>query len=200
MNSRIPLVLLCGGKSSRMGKPKHLFQINGLPIWRLLKLRLESVGFEVKISCNQSQIQDFPDCELIIDKYESIGPIGGITTALTELSTDYIAVLSCDTPLVNPNTLLSMVDMIHVNYVAVCAKRNDSKYPEPTVAIWNCKHLSKFKDAIFKSEYSLMNLLKSNQHLTVIMPTSELDNANTPEEWNVIKEKLENQVSKKEEN
>lgn len=95
--AKIGFLLLSGGKSSRMGMPKALLEIDG-------KTLLETVaeageGFEERIlSVNDPSIptpQGFVRCA---DVYPDCGPMAGIHAALSMTECDALVTAPCDAP------------------------------------------------------------------------------------------------------
>ncbi|MDC1221148.1 molybdenum cofactor guanylyltransferase [Salibacteraceae bacterium] len=194
MTSKLPIVLLCGGQSKRMGQPKHLLMVNELPIWKLLKSRYESAGYEVFISCNHSQVEDFENSKIIVDSIYCIGPLGGLISVMMALKARHFFILSCDTPLVSVKTLEIISTEMDDEKIAVCARNVASGFSEPTIALWNRTYLTQLKKSADTGNYSLTKVLKSHSFLAIDIPQGELKNANTIDDWNDVLKYLELEI------
>ena len=77
-------VLLCGGKSSRMGFDKALLKIQGQYVILQTAEKLMELFEEVILVTNDSQKfpTAFRKCTIIQDMYLGKGPLGGIVTAM----------------------------------------------------------------------------------------------------------------------
>lgn len=190
MSSKLPLVILCGGQSIRMGQQKHLLEIDGFPLWRMLQLRFEKSGYEVFISCRKDQLTDFEGVETIVDSHEAIGPMGGILSALLYFGNRSVLVLSCDNPCITKHTLYALENSNTPDLIATCATLEHSTNPEPLIAIWNNKALESINHAVFIQDYSLMKLLRNHEIGIVAIPAEEIINMNTPEEWLAFNQRL----------
>ncbi|MCF6240761.1 MAG: molybdenum cofactor guanylyltransferase, partial [Bacteroidales bacterium] len=90
-------IILCGGKSKRMGSNKALLQLNGKCIINYVTELLSNFCNEIIISTNSHELA-FLKTELVADEFQTIGPIAGIYSALKHSKTEKNIILSCDTP------------------------------------------------------------------------------------------------------
>lgn len=95
--AKIGFVLLCGGKSSRMGKTKALLEVNGK---RLLETVAQAgEGFAERIlSVNDPAIPTPEGFVRIEDVYPGCGPMAGIHAALAATTCDALVTAPCDAP------------------------------------------------------------------------------------------------------
>jgi molybdenum cofactor guanylyltransferase len=95
-------VVLTGGKSSRMGRPKSLLLFDGEPlivhIVRALKLMFAET---VIVAAPEQELPDLPAI-LVRDEVAYQGPVGGIYYGLKAASGNFCFVTSCDVPFLNP--------------------------------------------------------------------------------------------------
>ena len=102
--------LLCGGRSSRMGRDKALIELNGQPLWRLQLAKLQAVCCEVIVCGNASQRTAFEsegarfECDVLGD----LGPLSGIARALESARTSHVLVLAVDLPKMSERYLLRL--------------------------------------------------------------------------------------------
>ncbi len=93
-------VLLCGGKSSRMGFDKALLKIQGQYVILQTAEKLMELFEEVILVTNDSQKfpKAFRKCTIIQDMYLGKGPLGGIVTAMNYTQKAEVFVIACDIP------------------------------------------------------------------------------------------------------
>lgn len=111
-------LVLCGGKSSRMGKDKGSLLYEGRSWAEIAAGKLKNVGLEVFVSVNELQEADYsrwfsPD-KLILDNFEGIeGPLKGILSVhKSDPEADWI-VFPCDMLLLNEAVLKELIAFYH---------------------------------------------------------------------------------------
>lgn len=106
--NKISGIILCGGKSRRMGKNKALLKLKGKYIIEHVYELLSTICNDIIISTNTNEI-NFLKAMFVADEIENIGPIAGIYSALKYSKTKKNIILSCDTPFININILKYML-------------------------------------------------------------------------------------------
>jgi molybdopterin-guanine dinucleotide biosynthesis protein A len=110
------VVVLAGGLGSRLGSNKALFPIAGKTLVRHVVDRVAGLAeeFLVVIAMNASTnefAETLPSSVRVIrDELEGKTPLVGMITGLRNVSSDYVIMLSCDTPFVNKNVLQLLLE------------------------------------------------------------------------------------------
>ena len=95
-------VVLAGGKSSRMGRPKSLLLFDGEPlIVHIVRALKQMFAETVVVAAPDQELPDLP-VVLVRDEVAYQGPVGGIYYGLKAASGDFCFVTSCDVPFLNP--------------------------------------------------------------------------------------------------
>ena len=107
MTQMIGGIVLCGGKSSRMGRPKLSLPFGSeLMLPRVVRILSEVVSPIVVVAATDQVLPDLPSNILIVrDEHEYLGPLAGIELglrALRESGIEAAYVSSCDVPLLRP--------------------------------------------------------------------------------------------------
>lgn len=93
-------LVLCGGRSTRMGTDKGLLLINGRSWARFVSDKIRDLNIPFKISINTDQINDykaiFNHRELISDQVDIPGPLRGILSAHLQYPEKNWLILACD--------------------------------------------------------------------------------------------------------
>ena len=105
-------IILCGGKSSRMGQNKALLEINGKYIISYVIEILKPFCDEIIISTNTNEL-DFLPYRKVNDIFNDIGPISGIFSSLLKSRNHKNIVLSCDTPFIKADLLFELLSYSH---------------------------------------------------------------------------------------
>ncbi len=101
-------IILCGGKSKRMGKNKALLMLEEKHVIAYVIELLAQLCNNLLISTNSKDL-DFLKIKTVPDEFQNIGPIAGILSALKQSKTDKNIILSCDTPFINKDIVKYML-------------------------------------------------------------------------------------------
>ena len=95
-------VVLAGGKSERMGTEKAALPIGGETLLARIVRRLRLALPEVYINGPSHLEALAPGTVAFSDDAPGLGPLGGLSTALTRVASQHIFVVGCDMPFVEP--------------------------------------------------------------------------------------------------
>jgi molybdopterin-guanine dinucleotide biosynthesis protein A len=130
-------VILCGGKSTRMGSPKALLPFGPeTMLQRVVRLLGTVVSPIVVVSALQQSLPELPaDVIVTRDEQEGRGPLEGLRAGLKALpSTSEIAyVTSCDVPLLVPGFVRHMMALLTDHDIAVM---EIDGFPHPLSAVY----------------------------------------------------------------
>lgn len=156
------LVILAGGKGSRLGREKAWVQINGQT---LLERAIDKLGFlGKKIIIVRAPGQELPpfditeDIEIVTDIYPGKGPLVGIYSGLVAGGADTSFVVACDMPFVNVDLARYMLSL-SPDFDAVVPEYNN--FLEPLHAVYSGKCTDLIRDLITRDEYKVDRLLDS---------------------------------------
>ena len=106
----ITAIVFCGGSGRRLGGvEKPLVRIDGRPLVSYVIERLRTQVASILISCGQST-EAYEEFELPVvpDRSPGEGPLGGLASALDQVSSEWIFTCPCDTPRMADN----LVDLL----------------------------------------------------------------------------------------
>lgn len=91
-------LILAGGASRRMGRPKFLMELGGMPL--LSRVISQAAPFCREIILVTQKPTDFLDYNLKIvrDLEPGLGPLGGLATGLFYMQSPWALTLACDLP------------------------------------------------------------------------------------------------------
>jgi molybdopterin-guanine dinucleotide biosynthesis protein A len=109
---KVSAFILCGGASSRMGKPKGLLEIGGQPLIGRTARLLEPLVCDVMLVGSPDPYA-LLGLRVIEDQRfsssgrgdKTLGPLAGIATALAATQRDWNLILACDLPYLNAEWL-----------------------------------------------------------------------------------------------
>jgi molybdopterin-guanine dinucleotide biosynthesis protein A len=99
--SSVSAIVLTGGKSSRMGRPKALLPFGGEPLISHVVRRLRMIFNRVIVVAAHEQELPGLDVELVRDEVAYQGPVAGIYFGLKAAAPEAAFVTSCDAPFLN---------------------------------------------------------------------------------------------------
>ena len=151
-------LVLCGGKSSRMGTDKGLLKLEAKTWAQTAVDNLNALNIPVKLSVNQEQyaayVSAFPVSDLIVDD-DSLsirGPLQGLLSVHLKNPDSPIFLLACDMPLMETSILQELLHHYNENVAADAFVFTNDGEPEPLCGIYNATGLA-----------SVLNLYKSGQ-------------------------------------
>jgi molybdopterin-guanine dinucleotide biosynthesis protein A len=119
-------IVLCGGKSTRMGYPKALLPLGGeVLLQRVVRILGSLVSPVVAVAAPCQTLPDLPRETLVAyDRREGRGPLEGLFVGLSALAgrCDAAYVGSCDAPRLSPAFIRRMLELLADRQIAVpCA-------------------------------------------------------------------------------
>ena len=131
-------LVLAGGRSRRMGSDKAALVSDGeTQLGRAVRL-LENHLDEVFVSTRADQAGDDVrrDFRQIVDRYEDLGPVAGILSAMDTHPDASWLVLACDLPQIDDATIGYLVDNVSATHVATAFVSVVDGLPEPLCAVY----------------------------------------------------------------
>ena len=185
-NKNIPHLnglVLAGGKSSRMGKPKDQINWNGKEQKYFAADLLQAFCKEVFISSRHDQTFENEEYKFISDTFLGMGPLGGILSALRSDREKAWLVIACDLPLLNKQTLDFLIQNRDASKLATTFKSPFDGLPEPLITIWEPNSYPKLLEFLGKGMTCPRKVLINNDVRIIDSPFPEaLMNVNTPQE------------------
>lgn len=197
--------ILVGGRSSRLGRNKALEQIAGKTLAErardtvhdsLIASKIFFVtGNEVEFAIEARRL----DAQFVFDIVEGRGPLGGLYTALTHATTEWIFLLACDYPSITPDLLLRLSGFISSEFGAVVPEQPDGRL-QPLCAFYRVKAAAPVVDEIIHRPrvpppmHEVVNLLdprvvKPLEYSPApVPPVSYFTNINTEEDLELARE------------
>lgn len=178
-------LVLTGGKSRRMGTDKALLEHDGRSQLAHVAAVLEAAVERVFVSARQDQ-QDEPErsrYELVFDRYDDMGPLAGILSAMDEYPDADWLVVACDLPNITDRTLAHLVASCSTEHPFTAYISSHDGLPEPLCAIWRSGTAGIIREFIDEGiSCPRKILIRSNTHLIEQLDPASLDNINTPDD------------------
>jgi len=178
-------LVLAGGESRRMGRDKALLVRDGLSQLAHITALLERITDRVYVSSRQEQQSD-PErsrFENIIDRYEGIGPIAGILSAMdAHPHVDWL-VVACDLPNIDERTLAFLIEKAEPEQPFTAFKSSYDGLPEPLCALYRSGSESIIRQFVEDGIVCPRKILIRSDTMLLEQPNPvALDNINTPDD------------------
>jgi molybdopterin-guanine dinucleotide biosynthesis protein A len=185
-------ILLCGGESKRMGRPKAWLPFGGeLMLPRVVRLLRAAVEPVVVVAAPEQEIPALdPDIRVVRDEQRSRGPLQGLAAGLAALPPEVEAayVSSCDVPFLRPEFVRRMLSLLGEQ--RICVPRVDGHH-HPLGAVYRREVLATVRRLLdedrlrpfFLFEIEPTRVVEAAE-LVDVDPTFEtLRNLNTPADY-----------------
>lgn len=185
-------IVLCGGKSTRMGRSKATLPFGDeTMLQRVVRVLGTVVSPIVVVAAGEQSLPPLPETVLIArDEREAKGPLEGIRAGLSALpaSIDAAYITSCDVPLLVPAFVERMMALMGDHDIAVM---EIDGFPHPLSAIYRRSTLPHVESLLAVDRLRpvfLFDAVRTRrvtpEEMTVVDPDLKtLRNLNTPEDY-----------------
>lgn len=162
-------IVLCGGRSSRMGQPKHLLPWGKSTVLGCIVETLRKVVSPVVVVGSPGQeVPPLPvGITFVQDEEEYLGPLSGLRTGLRAMGsdTDAVYLTGCDTPLLMPGIVSRILSGLTLDVdAAVVAEEG---FYHPLAAVYRTSLLPAVEDLIRTNELRPRSLIQRHRHRTI---------------------------------
>jgi|MDTC01.1.fsa_nt_gb molybdopterin-guanine dinucleotide biosynthesis protein A len=182
-------VVLAGGQSRRMGTDKAFLAHpeSEQPCWQRQHSLLQTLGpSTLWISANAEQ--EFPGTDIVRDRYQSMGPLGGLLAGLENARESLLLVLAVDMIAMTGEPLQTLIDHCQEDCGAIY--RDVSGFYQPTAAVYPKQALESvrsFQQSGQRRLQDLVQVLVDAKGLKVlnVLPnqSSAFANFNSPQDF-----------------
>jgi molybdopterin-guanine dinucleotide biosynthesis protein A len=190
--TRIGGVVLCGGRSQRMGRPKAWLPFAGeVMLPRVVRLLGEAVAPVVVVAAPGQDVPPLPaGVEVVRDEEKGRGPLQGLAAGLAALRgrADAAYLSSCDMPFLRPAFVRRLIELLGDH--AICVPRVGD-YHHPLAAVYRLEVADAVARLLAEDRlrpFFLFDAVPTRvveaAELADVDPTFQtLRNLNTPEEY-----------------
>jgi molybdopterin-guanine dinucleotide biosynthesis protein A len=145
-------LILCGGKSTRMGRPKAFLPYRGTLMINYITEIVRSLFSEVLLVTNEPELFDDLDVDTVKDILPHRGPLGGILSGLLIASYEQSFVIACDMPLIDRKLINEMVKKGQNDDMLVLMHEQGI---EPLIGIYSKNCIRALEESLFADKTSL---------------------------------------------
>lgn len=187
---RVAGIVLCGGRSSRMGRPKAWLPFGSETLLqRTVRTLGAAVDPVVVVAAPRQDVPPLPAAVRIVrDEVEDKGPLGGLAAGLAALGglADAAYLSACDVPFLTPVFVRRVIELLGDAPIAV---PRVGDYFHPLAAVYRLSVLPQVRDLLATNRLRVANLFDAVP-VRIIGPGElteadlvSLRNVNTPDEY-----------------
>jgi molybdopterin-guanine dinucleotide biosynthesis protein A len=199
----LPAIILCGGRSRRMGRNKLELPLKGSTLYGCVEAIFASFASELVVVAAEGAAPPtaLPRVTVVFDERPNIGPLEGLRVGLEQCATrgaEMAMVGTCDAPLVVPELYQFMSGLLARSpEIEAVVPFHDGKW-YPLTAVYRTSVIPQIRARLARDEYKARELVES---LPVIRVTTSmiaavdpglqsLRNINTPQDYLELCEEL----------
>ncbi len=169
-------IIIAGGKSERMGRDKKFLKIRGKYfIEHVLDAAKKISGEVIVVLGNEEQKKEMDkkiktNAKIVIDEIKGAGPLNALLAGLKNCGSEYAVVLPCDSPLIEPQIFLYLLERCR-GFDAAVPK---DKYAEPMHAAYRVAAMRRACEESFAEDENSLNSALKRLHKVNYVPLGTL--------------------------
>jgi len=178
-------LVLAGGQSRRMGRDKALLQRGGQSQLAFAMSVVTECVDRVFVSTRADQTNDAERAQFdqIVDRYDDMGPVAGILTALEDYPEVDWLVVACDLPNISVETMQLLLRNREGEQAFTAYRSSHDDLPEPLCAVYRSGCTDIVRQFVNDGIHCPRKILiRSDTLLLEQMDPKSLDNVNTPDD------------------
>lgn len=178
-------LVLAGGESRRMGQDKASLRREGQSQLAYTVHLLDDLVERVFVSARADQQDDRERSrfEQVVDRYEGMGPVAGILSAMDEYPDVDWLVLACDLPNIDAVTLSNLLEKRSRDKPFSAYISSHDGLPEPLCAVYTAQSSTIVRGFVEDGIHCPRKILIRSDTLLLKQPNPRsLENVNTPDD------------------
>lgn len=155
LEKNITVIILAGGKGSRMKEDKGLVSFNGKMLVKYVIDSAKRISTNIVIVTSNASYKQF-GYPCIEDELKERGPLGGILTGLIYSATKKNLFLGCDMPFLSTNILSSLIQNIGEEDVLLTEHQGKA---EPLCSVYDKNCITHIRSQIEQNQLKITNAL-----------------------------------------
>lgn len=150
-------IILCGGKSSRMGEDKGLIKYMTKQLIEYPLEVVKQITSDIYLNTSNKHYEKF-GYPLIPDIINELGPIGGIYSVMKTLKARDYFIISCDLPHVS--VLLANKILEYASRYEIVVYKTAEHHVQPLFGYYSSRVVNNIEKQINSKNYKLIDLLE----------------------------------------
>lgn len=164
-------ILLAGGKSRRMGEDKRFLLVGEQTLFERTLAVLQSIFQTVCVVIAQDSPPLEAEVPVVRDLVAGCGSLGGLYTGLKQAHTEYVFVVACDMPFLNPILVRYMVSLKDKTDIVMVRLEQGL---QPTHALYSRRCLPVIEGMLHAHQFKIQDLATHRSLHARLVAESEL--------------------------
>ena len=152
-------VVLCGGKSLRMGLDKASLALGGATLLERAAGEIDRIATETLLACGPTERYADLGRTLVVDAFAGGGPLAGLEAALSRTRTTWLAALACDMPRADARVHLALLERAREKGLDACLLETPGGV-EPLCAVYRRTCLEPVRAALRAGERKMTSFFR----------------------------------------
>lgn len=183
------LLIVCGGKSTRMGRDKRYMTIDGIS-W-LERMLQEGRHFKQTVVCTDKKTDDIvtlcQSYQAVVqeDQQHDVGPMEGLYLGLVVSQTEYSMAVSVDMPLWRASDIASLWDGVEAGHDVYVPSVHGHWHP--LAAVYHKSMVPVLRECLRQRQYALQEAIRSSDYQEIVCHSDyPFINVNTLAQWRLV--------------
>ena len=192
---KISLLIIAGGKSSRLGMDKRFVEVGGVGLLEKILRKASAENFAEIFLCVEENLPALKilaekfGAKLLIDEIHDAGAMAGIANGLANIKTNWALAVSADMPFFEFDALFPFTEKFSAQVVVPIV---DGKF-QPLAAFYRREVAEIFSAELLRGQRKIFSAIKKIPHEVIELPNAEnFFNVNTPADLRLARGRAEN--------
>lgn len=150
-------IILAGGKSSRFGSDKALFEYQGKKLIEYAIEALRPICGQILISTNQPELYAGFNLKTVPDIYSGCGPVAGIHACLLQSTTTDNLITGCDMPWINTSLFRFLLSHSEAYEVVIPVH---GRFKETMASFYHKNSAQELGKALAQGRYKILDAIE----------------------------------------
>lgn len=180
---KISLLIIAGGRSSRLGVDKRFVEVGGCGLLETILRKAAAVDFAEKFLCVEEELPALKElstrygARLLVDEIKNAGPLAALASGLARVKTQWAFAVSADMPFFEFKKIEHFTEKLST--VQAILPEVDGR-AQPLAGFYHCEWSELFKREVMNGQRKIMTAIKKIPHeLAAIDDYATFFNVNT---------------------
>ena len=193
---KISLLIIAGGKSSRLGTDKRFVEVGGVGLLAKILRKAQAIDFAEKFLCVEEELPALKilaaryGVKILVDEIKNSGAMAGLVNGLKQFKTDWALAVAADMPFFDFETINPLKENFSSAQAVVPVIGGKT---QPLAAFYRREVAEIFLQEILNGQRKLLAAIKKIPHVLAELPNAEnFFNVNTPADLRFARGRAEN--------